>query len=977
LRPPRPVPFHFVGRTFALADSYLLTPTTISADAAGGVGIIACWRPTTSQARAFGYARSGSSQNVKYGRSTTGKWAIRNSAAVDIMHSATLSLSTVYVTFAYSRSATDHWLAVGGVNTLENSTTSMSLFESTSLSVGVTDGTGNQGDFVGDFFWLGALKAFPALGPLHSVLAQQAPPTILSPWLAHLIPFQGIPFERCILTGRAMTAFAGTPGISTVRIPKPQVIQPGLDDGLGRGTKRYYFGVSYNGNNFQEISTTVDAALPVDTILLQIPSGSDRVMGIALNGRPAVTATLPADANAQSGDLLIGSRMSAGAATNDAVTGSLMAALASVSEGAGAGDALLADAKVLLAPIISTTSFSGPAATSLQVDLGTYIKDPSGSGYTATLDGASAGLTASLLGTVLDYRAETAGTYTATVTLRGMHPFEPTVTVALSITISDAGTLYPNGYKYRRLITRPAQTSVTAGTRTRFPVPIRIVEQAWARGVGFAGKLEASPAIDIHLEDTAGNPIPFELRPGSSLVDGNHTIIVQRDTNPASADTFYLYYGKVQATSTENPAAVWSDYYYVYGGGTDERNAANGARPWDVSDVTSAPGNLGFAGNFAPTTAEVSRSVSDDLNGLTELDVTIHLRRQGTGGTGGGGANGYEYVASVTLPAWSGGSGNTPNFLLPFNVAGITSLKTVANGGRVRSSSGWDIRFETTTGTKLPHKLVHYDGSTGTVVALVNMARNFVAGETIRIYVGNASLTASEEDPVGARAGGWLAWYCGSATDLTGQGRNFTETGSPPSTFLMNWPGKALNGSSQYFGSSGTASWLNGLSALTAVSFQALSGMAGEKYEVFNVSNGSTETFLSLHHNNAGNFRYTVVAKFGTAASVQYQSQNGTASARATAVRVQASQPITMAGDGFVLPAGTAATPGSGSTTISDNLEWGRGGRGDLEYWDGTVAFLGFCSRAMSDTEMACMTAAFDNGALFNVYTLGSFAANT
>jgi hypothetical protein len=957
-------------------DSFNLTPAALSADRAEGVGVIACWRPTTTEARAFGFAKAGASANVKYGRGPNNRWNIRNSAAVNIEHStATLTLGQTYVTFAYSYSATNHWLAVDRIGSLEQNTTSMSLFDSTSFGIGISDGSGNQGAFVGSVFWLGALRGFPPLGLLHSVLAQQAPPTILDPWLAHLVPFQGIPTERCIKTGRDMAVFAGAPTISTVRIHKPQVLQPGLDDGLGRGTKRYYYGVSYGGNNFQEISTTVDAALPVDTILLQIPSGSDRVMGIALNGSTPVTATLPADANAQSGDLLIGSRMSAGAATNDAVTGSLMAALASVSEGSGAGDGLLADAKALLAPIITTTSFSGPAATSLQVDLGTYIKDPSGLGYTATLDGGSTGLTASLTGTVLDYRAETAGVYTATVTLRGLHPFEPTVTVPLSITISDAGTLFPNGYKYRRLITRPAQPSVTAGMRLRFPVPIRIVEQAWARGVGFAGKLEASPAIDIHIEDTAGNPIPFEIRPGSSLVDGNHTIIVQRDTNPAAADTFYLYYGKVQATSTENPAAVWSDYYYVYGGGTGDRNGANSARPWDISDVSAVAGNLGFAGNFAPTTAEVSRTNSDDLNGLSILDVAIHLKRQGDGG--GGGTGGWEYTANITLPAWAGGSGNATNFLLPFNVAGVTSLKTVANGGRVRSSLGWDIRFETTTGTKLSHKLIHYDGATGTVVALVNMARNFTASQTIKMLVGNSSITASEEDAVGARAGGWLAWYCGGATDLTGQGRDLTLNGSPPDTFLMNWPGKALNGSSQYFGSSGTATWLNGLSALTAVSFQALSGMAGEKYEVFNVSNGSTTTYLSLHHNKPStpNYRYTVVAKFGTAAEVQYQSQNGTASARATAVRVQASQPITMAGDGFVLPAGSAATPGSGSLTISDNLEWGRGGRGDLEYWDGTVAFLGFCSRAMSDTEMACMTAAFDNGSLLTVYTLGSFSA--
>lgn len=338
-------------------------------------------------------------------------------------------------------------------------------------------------------------------------------------------------------------------------------------------------------------------------------------------------------------------------------------------------------------------------------------------------------------------------------------------------------------------------------------------------------------------------------------------------------------------------------------------------------------------------------------------------------------ANGYLYQFEARLQAWASGAPTVANFLLPFNEVNL-EFRTVANGGKVSSSAGNDIRFETTGGTKLGHKLLAYDGATGRVVALVNMPRNFAADQSFYVYVGKTGASA-EEDATAARAGGWLAWYCGnSGTDLTGQSRTLTPNSAPPSAVIGNWPAADADGTADYFNSSSAATWLSGLSALTAISYHE-ADVTSLKHEVFNVATGTpgvgaaTAGELSLHFNETTDNRLTAICKFG-ASTLQYQCANNrqTTDPQAVGFCFQSGQPTRMVIDGVLdVPSSRGANP-AGTTNITDTLEWGRGFRGDLAYWDGKLSFLGFCSTAQSTAALESMTAAFAEPR--KVYGLGS-----
>ena len=186
-----------------------------------------------------------------------------------------------------------------------------------------------------------------------------------------------------------------------------------------------------------------------------------------------------------------------------------------------------------------------------------------------------------------------------------------------------------------------------------------------------------------------------------------------------------------------------------------------------------------------------------------------------------------------------------------------------------------------------------------------------------------------------------------------------------------------MNGSTSHYASTGNATWLNGLSAVTVLSYHRAVG-TDKKYEVFNVASGANAD-LSIHMDTSTSQQMTFVARFGSTA-YQYQTANNRQSidGQAMAVTAQAGQAVRMAIDGTLDVPSSAATIAASTTTSATNpLEWGRGGRTGAAtiYWDGDLAFLGFCSEAQPTAALESMTAAFSDPS--RVYTLGSFAAVT
>jgi hypothetical protein len=92
-------------------------------------------------------------------------------------------------------------------------------------------------------------------------------------------------------------------------------------------------------------------------------------------------------------------------------------------------------------------------------------------------------------------------------------------------------------------------------------------------------------------------------------------------------------------------------------------------------------------------------------------------------------------------------SGSLTRYPLLINITGDDDLKTVANGGRVQNSQGWDIVFRTSVCGNYDHEFEKYDGANGDLVAWVQIPTLSSSTDTeIYMYYG-ATVICSPENP--------------------------------------------------------------------------------------------------------------------------------------------------------------------------------------------------------------------------------------
>ena len=96
-------------------------------------------------------------------------------------------------------------------------------------------------------------------------------------------------------------------------------------------------------------------------------------------------------------------------------------------------------------------------------------------------------------------------------------------------------------------------------------------------------------------------------------------------------------------------------------------------------------------------------------------------------------------------------SSNITDFPVLISITGDANLKTVANGGHVANSNGYDIVFRASNGlTALDHEVESYDGTAGTLVAWVKVPTlSYTADTTIYIYYGNSGISSDQSNPTG------------------------------------------------------------------------------------------------------------------------------------------------------------------------------------------------------------------------------------
>ncbi|MBI2673814.1 MAG: DUF2341 domain-containing protein [Candidatus Zambryskibacteria bacterium] len=161
---------------------------------------------------------------------------------------------------------------------------------------------------------------------------------------------------------------------------------------------------------------------------------------------------------------------------------------------------------------------------------------------------------------------------------------------------------------------------------------------------------------------------------------------------------------------------------------------------------------------------------------------------------------GYNERKKITIDRTEvSGSSALVNFPVLISLTN-NDLKTIANGGKVANSNGYDIIFTDSDGTtKFDHEIEKYNGSTGQFISWVRIpSLSSNADKVIYMYYSNSSVSASQEN----RTAVWNSNYKGvwhmhntssPARDSTVNGYNGTAFG----TISFNATGK-INSATRY-----------------------------------------------------------------------------------------------------------------------------------------------------------------------------------
>jgi cysteine-rich repeat protein len=186
-----------------------------------------------------------------------------------------------------------------------------------------------------------------------------------------------------------------------------------------------------------------------------------------------------------------------------------------------------------------------------------------------------------------------------------------------------------------------------------------------------------------------------------------------------------------------------------------------------------------------------------------------------------GAAAEFSYYKTISVDRTKVGTASAPttlsNYPMLFSVTD-SSLKTVANGGRVQSSKGYDIIFRGTDATTcggttactFSHEIEKYVPTTGQLIAWVNVpvlkTQTNSSNTSFEILFGNVSIsTSTERVPFTWDSSFTGVWHLGpnstgtalQPTDSTSNANDGTPVGATTTTGEIG-SGAATNGSSSY-----------------------------------------------------------------------------------------------------------------------------------------------------------------------------------
>jgi hypothetical protein len=247
--------------------------------------------------------------------------------------------------------------------------------------------------------------------------------------------------------------------------------------------------------------------------------------------------------------------------------------------------------------------------------------------------------------------------------------------------------------------------------------------------------------------------------------------------------------------------------------------------------------------------------------------------------------NAYGYQRSITIA--HGQVPNTDQSNFPVLIEGVYPyLATVANGGRVQNSNGYDIIFASdSAGTHLLNwEIESYNPSTGSVTFWVQApAVSHTTDTVIYLFYGNTSISTFQGNKNGTWDKNYVAVY--HMTDNTGSASvadstsNGNTGAAQTSTSVKATQGEingalGFNGSTDYI-NGGRGSTFNVAGAITLQAWVHVNAMPSPGNQVYVLDkgyNGTNESyFLRLETNNSG-ASYVEAGTYSFPASYQAQA---------------------------------------------------------------------------------------------------------
>jgi hypothetical protein len=299
----------------------------------------------------------------------------------------------------------------------------------------------------------------------------------------------------------------------------------------------------------------------------------------------------------------------------------------------------------------------------------------------------------------------------------------------------------------------------------------------WSMPSGMPGTLTASGIY------TAPNSISSQLTvliTATTLGTSSHSISGAVTLMPAVAvsltpDSLTLTGGQTQqftanVANTSNTAVTWTTY-------------PAGAGTISASGLYTAPTTVAVLQTVALTaTSQVDPAQSASATITLTPTQTTPIPPSPTQC----GSTGYNYERTIVIDHTKVPNTDQTNFPFLFNTTD-PSLATIANGGRVTSSSGYDIFFSTDPNgaSKLDHELEEYDPVHGQVIAWVRIPNlSHTTDAVLYLFYGNPNIIAPQQNPSGVWDSDYTAVYhlanvaAGGATDSTLNGNNAIATSS-------------------------------------------------------------------------------------------------------------------------------------------------------------------------------------------------------